>query len=191
MDAQSRKLLIFDLDETLVHSSESALGRSPAFQVGPYHVYKRPHLDALLAVSFQMFRVAVWTASSEDYAVALVPQLLAEHGRLEFLWARNRCVHKYDYERREEYWLKDFKKLQRAGYDLNQILVVDDIARNHERNYGNLIQVKQYWGEDHDDELRLLAVYLPGLATVANVRTVEKRNWRQQVHRQLQDDQQF
>ncbi|MEM7315243.1 MAG: NIF family HAD-type phosphatase, partial [Planctomycetota bacterium] len=45
MDNSARRpLLILDLDETLIHGSEVRLHRVEDFVVGPFHVYKRPHL---------------------------------------------------------------------------------------------------------------------------------------------------
>jgi hypothetical protein len=37
------KLLILDLDETLIYAAEIPLARSPDFLVYDYHLYKRPY----------------------------------------------------------------------------------------------------------------------------------------------------
>lgn len=39
MQPEPRRLLIFDLDETLVHASEFALAHPCDFEVAPYLVY--------------------------------------------------------------------------------------------------------------------------------------------------------
>ena len=44
MEPDAPILLILDLDETLVYSIEEPLGRDHDFTVGPYAVYRRPHL---------------------------------------------------------------------------------------------------------------------------------------------------
>jgi len=56
--------------------------------------------------------------------------------------------------------------------------VVDDTARKHERNYGNLVTVRPFEGDPSDDELVHLGRYLETLAGVDNVRAIEKRGWR-------------
>ena len=57
------KLLVLDIDETLIFASDRSLSR-PADFVGPYHVYKRPHLDTFLKSCLAWFDVGIWTASS-------------------------------------------------------------------------------------------------------------------------------
>lgn len=63
-----KKLLILDLDETLVFAAERRLMRDADFRVGPYHVYRRPGLADFLDRCYQRFEVAVWTSSSPLYA---------------------------------------------------------------------------------------------------------------------------
>jgi RNA polymerase II subunit A small phosphatase-like protein len=72
------KLLILDLDETLVFATEEPLpGRRAAdFRVGPYHVYKRPHLDTFLAACRSWFEMAVWTSASPLYAAQVVAAII-------------------------------------------------------------------------------------------------------------------
>ena len=45
---QQGKLIVFDLDETLVHASTIDLGHPAAFSFPPYFVYKRPFLSEML-----------------------------------------------------------------------------------------------------------------------------------------------
>jgi RNA polymerase II subunit A small phosphatase-like protein len=47
-----------------------------------------------------------------------------------------------------------------------------------ERNYGNAVYVRPYYGETGDNELPQLAAYLKSLADTPNVRTIEKRAMR-------------
>lgn len=48
-------------------------------------------------------------------------------------------------------------------------------------NYGNAIQITEFTGDPHDDELLLLASYLEKLRNVEHVRLIDKRYWREQV----------
>lgn len=48
MEAKSDKLLILDLDETLIFATEQDLGKASDFQFDRYSVFKRPHLDRFL-----------------------------------------------------------------------------------------------------------------------------------------------
>jgi RNA polymerase II subunit A small phosphatase-like protein len=172
------KVLILDLDETLVYAAETPLNRQADFRVGPFHVYKRPYLDAFVSTSLSWFTVAVWTSSSKIYADAVVERLFPDPARLAFLWTKNRCTRKRLFELDETVWVKDFKKLKAKGYSLEKVLVVDDSPEKHQRNYGNLISVSEYQGQPGDDELPALLKYLEALGRVENVRSVDKRQWR-------------
>lgn len=73
--------------------------------------------------------------------------------------------------------IKHLAKLKR-GYALEEIIAADDTPSKYSRSYGNLVSVREFVGDPGDDELPLLARYLSSLATVPNVRTIEKRRWR-------------
>ena len=174
----SKHLLILDIDETLVYSAESPLKRPEDFRVGPYWVYKRPHLDDFLRSVSDWFDLAVWTSSGSAYAAATISQLVGDCSKLKFLWSAERCTPRLDPETREEVRVKDFKKLKRAGYSLESVLVVDDSPEKHARNYGNLIPVRPFVGDVNDSELRELLPFLDWIRHRNDLRRIEKRNWR-------------
>jgi len=175
---KQRKLLVLDLDETLVYATEQQLSFPEGFKAGSYYVYLRPHLRPFLDFCVDRFDVGIWTASSADYAHAVVLQLFGSLGRLKFLWSRTRCTLRYDREAHTQYWVKDLKKIRRIGYTLERVIVIDDTAEKYERNYGNLVRVSPFEGQPEDNELVYLVRYLDMLADVDNVRVVEKRGWR-------------
>ncbi len=173
------QLLVLDLDETLIFAEDPGkLPRAPEFMVGPYGVLRRPGLDRFLAFAFARFReVAVWTASTHAYAEPLLAQLLVPAQRLAFLWARDKCTLRVDWESRESVHIKDIAKLRRRGYDERRILFVDDSPEKLARSFGNLVPVRPFLGDPADRELELLERYLEQLGPVENVRTIEKRGW--------------
>jgi carboxy-terminal domain RNA polymerase II polypeptide A small phosphatase len=175
-----KKLLVLDLDETLVHASESRLAREEDFRVGPYYVYLRPHLSEFVASMLATFRVAVWTASGEHYATQVIDRAFP-HGSLEFIWSSRRCTTARDWTTGEYQTLKNLRKLKAKGYALESVIAVDDTPAKYSRSYGNVVTVREYLGSKDDDELLLLSTYLQELAKVPNVRVVEKRRWRTQV----------
>lgn len=178
---ENRILLILDLDETLVHASETGLEREPDFRVGPYHVFERPHLDSFLSSCQENFVIAVWSSSSADYLAAVVREILPSEIRPAFVWDRERCVRRFDFERYENYFVKDLKKVERLGYDLSRVLIVDDSREKVQRNYGNAVYVSSFYGDPLDNELLHLARYLKTLSSLPNVRSIEKRNWRNRL----------
>ncbi|MFQ5540433.1 MAG: NIF family HAD-type phosphatase [Candidatus Binatia bacterium] len=175
------KLLILDLDETLIYASEQPLPIAPDFAVGGYHVYTRPHLARFLERCTAHFELAVWTSSTADYARAVLAHIKPPDVHFSFVWARDRCTRKRDLERQTYVWIKDLKKVKKQGYALEQVIVVDDSPEKLARHYGNLVCVRPFTGDAGDEELMHLADYLLQLAGVENVRRVEKRGWRTHV----------
>ena len=175
--AIEKKLLILDLDETLVHARERPLSIPCDFETKSYKVYKRPGLGAFLSFCREHFRVAVWTSAGETYANEVESHLFPEDYPLEFVWSAQRCTRRYDPVMMETYWLKNLAKVKRRGYRLERVLMVDDTPRKLEENYGNLVPILPWEGEQGDDQLEKLAVYLEHLSDAPNVRVLEKREW--------------
>lgn len=171
------KLLILDLDETLIYATEQKLERECDFQTELYHVYKRPHLDTFLAFCAEHFQVGIWTTAGANFADIVAANILREDYPLQFLWSRKRCTRAYDSELTEHYYVKNLAKLKRKGYKLEHVIMVDDTPRKLERNYGNLVQIKEWFGDPRDQELLRLMNYLMNLKEVEDIRTVEKRLW--------------
>lgn len=179
----TQKLLILDLDETLIYATETPLARRPDFVVGgAYAVYERPAVREFLAWCLANFEVAVWTSATTDYAHAILAQILPPQAELAFVWTRERCTPRYDYEAAEMIWEKKLAKLRRRGkYRLENVIVIDDCWQMWRCSYGNLVAVIPYHGASQDDELQQLMRYLATLKEAANVRQVEKRGWRQRL----------
>jgi len=173
------KLLVLDMDETLVHADERLVHHE--FVVGPYRVVRRPHVARFLAFAFDHFAaVGVWTAASRGFAEPVLDQLL-DRQRLAFLWCADRCSLRWDMESGEIVSQKNLRKLSKRGHDLRKVLFVDDSPEKLRRNYGNLIAVRPFVGDPDDDELLHLEHYLRELGPVENVRTIEKRGWRSRL----------
>ena len=174
-----KKLLILDLDETLVFATEAKLPRAEDFRTGQYFVYKRPDLDRFIGFCFENFQVAVWTSSGSKYANEVICRIFQHPEQLEFVWARERCTWRSHPESGTSYWIKDLKKVRRLGYRLESVLMIDDSPEKLERSYGNHIRTIPFEGDPADNELGKLQPYLLGLKDVSNVRVIDKRSWRE------------
>lgn len=146
----SLPLLILDLDEALVYSTENEPNPRADFSFLHFWVKKRPYLDPLISTVSQWFELAVWTSSSAGYA----------HPTYEY------------------YSSKNLHKVRRAGYPLERVLLIDDSVEKLSRHYGNYIRVRPFLGDPADAELRDLLPFLGWIREQANFRTIEKRNWR-------------
>ena len=61
-----RRLLILDLDETLVYVREGRATGECDFTFPGHHAVRRPHVDSFLEFAFRRFEIAVWSAATAD-----------------------------------------------------------------------------------------------------------------------------
>jgi RNA polymerase II subunit A small phosphatase-like protein len=176
--ANQRPLLILDLDETLLHSSEATLDRPCDFRLGQFFAYRRPYVNDFLERVSAYYDLAVWTSASQAYAELAVTALFSHVPPVKFVWSAARCVRRYDHELMSHYHVKDLRKVKKLGYALERILVIDDSPEKLERNYGNHVQVRPFTGDQADNELPRLASYLLIIHACGNFRKLEKRCWR-------------
>jgi TFIIF-interacting CTD phosphatase-like protein len=170
-------LVILDIDETLVYASDGKLERTADFKTTFYHVYSRPYLDEFISFISNHYQIAVWTSASAAYAEEVIPVVFPDPNILKFAWTANKCTSRYDPEFGDYYKIKNLRKVRKLGYSLGRTLVIDDTPQKHVRNYGNLIRVAPFYGAP-DDELSMLVQYLQHIDGEANMRSIEKRGWR-------------
>jgi RNA polymerase II subunit A small phosphatase-like protein len=137
MEPDGPILLIMDLDEMLVYTTEESLERAHDFIVVPYAVYKRPYLAEFLTSCSECFRLAVWSTATDDYMRSVVGRIKPLGVGPAFSWGCSRCVRRYDPNLLEDYFAKDLKKVRRIGYSLERVLIDDDTPRKVRRHYGN------------------------------------------------------
>lgn len=92
----SVRLVLFDLDETLVHATQESLSYAYSFEVPPYFVYVRPFAADLIRFCAQRFDIAVWSSSSEKYVEVVTARVFGTDYPTKFSWAINRCVQRVD-----------------------------------------------------------------------------------------------
>lgn len=176
------KLVVLDIDETLLHASRRSIGRAEDGMIRRKFAYRRPHCAGFLEFCLSRFpAVGVWTSSSGKYASEAVDLLLgADRERLAFVWTRDRCIRRRrgSGTGRKITWIKDLGKLERRGHSLGKVIVIDDSPEKLQRQNGNLVQVSPYFGDRSDDELAALQAYLELLGEEEDVRSVDKRDWR-------------
>ena len=187
----AKKLLILDLDETLIHATDDYQLEGDydfKFELGGtkwsweqktvYFVMKRPFLDEFLKYAFQNFNVAIWTAGGIDYARKIIEGIGITESSLEFFYTRNNCTIKVDYASGMYYGEKRLSKVSKSmGWDLEEMLIVDDVPETAVHNYGNLIRIRGFYGDNSDTELLKLSNYLEKIKDEVNFRRIEKRGW--------------
>lgn len=183
-----KPLLILDLDETLIHSEsmrdELALNQNYEYDFKFknfgrtfYYTNKRPYLEQFLEYAYENFDVAIWTAAGEDYAKEILKNIGILESSLKFLYTKDKCTLRVNHDYSKYYGVKNLNKIRKIGYDLNRVLIIDDIRETAVENYGNLILIKSFINNSDDCELLKLISYLEKIKDEPNYRRIEKRGW--------------
>jgi RNA polymerase II subunit A small phosphatase-like protein len=91
MKKSEKKLLILDLDETLIYASQQKLTIAEDFSFENYYVYKRPYLDDFLWECSQHYSLAIWSSAENNYVQNIAKQLLNKDLKFDFIWSRDNC----------------------------------------------------------------------------------------------------
>ncbi len=173
-----KPLIIWDLDETLVHSVKGHCTDYDFFLETPNFTIStklRPHVSFVLKELYTYYDFAVWTASGEHYANHIVSHLFNEYD-LCFVKTSKDCTIRFDPYNNEYYKIKTLKKIKKR-FDLTQVLIVDDVPQTAERNYGNLITISPFTGDLGDNALIDLMKKLIQIKDCPNFRKLRKPSW--------------
>lgn len=182
-----RKILVLDLDETLIHSHHDGVARPTVKPSTPpdfilrvtierhpvrFYVHKRPHVDFFLDVVSQWFDLVVFTASMEVYGSAVTDKLDRNKGILSRRYYRQHC--------RAD--IGGFSKdLTRIYPDLSRVFILDNSPGAYKCNPDNAIPIVSWFADPSDTALLNLLPFLDALRFTNDVRSILSRN----MHRPL------
>ncbi|KAI3861600.1 hypothetical protein MKW98_000552 [Papaver atlanticum] len=163
---QEKKLLMLDLDETLVHVSKS-LQESYAHSFPgvkcTYYVYLRPYVHKFLERVSQLFDVVIFTASDQEYADQV----------LDFLDPQAKLIVRRYYCDSGSYYHGIYvKDLRRLGVDLAKAVLVDNCPDNFRLQKDNGIKIQSWYFDQQDEELLVLLPFLERLAAADDARPI-------------------
>jgi len=164
-ELSGKRILVLDLDETLVHSSFKPIP-NPDFiipveiedQVHKVYVLKRPGVDQFLQRVGQMYEVVVFTASLSKYAdpvLDLLDSTRVVHHRL----FREACTN---------YKGNFVKDMSRLGRDTKRSLIIDNSPSSYMFHPENAIPCESWYDDENDTELLDLLPLLENLSKVDN-----------------------
>lgn len=162
----TKKCLVLDLDETLVHSSFQKIDDSD-FEIeilleGQKHkvyVRKRPGVDEFLTEVGKKFEVVVFTASLSKYADPLL-DVLDPEGIVQHRLFRDHCV------QRAANYVKDLTCL---GRKLEHTIIVDNSPYSYQFQKDNAIPILTWIDEQSDRQLPNLLPFLDDLAETDDI----------------------
>ena len=147
------KLLLLDLDETLVYSTTKPLSYTASFQYQKYHVYKRPKLDWFIRSSSEKFNIGVWSAADEDYVANICQKIFPNDIQLKIMWSQYWCKQELDKFSNQTIYVKDFQAINRLGLDVKNVLLLDDKVHTSQVGNNSILQIKPFKGALDDNEL--------------------------------------
>jgi len=167
----TKKCLVIDLDETLVHSSFKPISNAdfivPVEIDGTIHqvyVLKRPYVDEFLKKVGGLYECVLFTASLAKYADP-VTDLLDKWDVFRARLFRESCVfHRGNY----------VKDLGRLGRDLGQIIILDNSPASYIFHPENAVPCTSWFDDMENKELLELTPFFEQLSKAENIYTVLK-----------------
>ena len=160
---KSKKTLILDLDETLVHSQFTPFSRKSDLILNiniegenkTLYVLKRPHVDKFLYELSMMYEIIIFTASISQYANPLLDEL-DKNKYIKYRLFREHCTFT------RGIYIKDLKIFERK---INNMIIIDNNPLSYDNNIENGIPILSWYDDINDNELLKL---LPLLKYMSN-----------------------
>uniref|UniRef100_A0A3B1K1S6 protein-serine/threonine phosphatase n=1 Tax=Astyanax mexicanus TaxID=7994 RepID=A0A3B1K1S6_ASTMX len=166
LNGVKRKILVLDLDETVIHYRKCRGHKHPV----RFFVHKRPHVDFFLEVVSQWYELVVFTASMEIYGSAVADKLDNNRGILKRRYYRQHCTLDLGS------YIKD---LSVVHSDLSSIVILDNSPGAYRSHPDNAIPIKSWFSDPSDTALLNLLPMLDALRFTSDVRSVLSRNLHQ------------
>ncbi|MES2206811.1 MAG: HAD family hydrolase [Pseudomonadota bacterium] len=143
------RLLVLDLDETLIYATETNLAHKPEWSFNEYVIYPRPHLNYFLQYCIANFEIGVWSSAGESYVSFITHKIFNDISMLKFIWSGKQCINKSTGIQN----IKDLRKLRRFGFLTDEIIILVDSPEKVCRQSKNLLQISPFDGNLNDCEL--------------------------------------
>lgn len=171
---RTKKTLLLDLDETLIHSDLN--GSINAYDVQlllkldgsnecRLRVRFRPFLDEFLNYASRNFNVVVFTAGLKEYADLILNCLDPLKNYINLRIYRESCLEF------ENLFIKDLAIL---GLDVRELIMIDNCIFSFSLNLKNGVLIPSYYNDTDDKELLNLIEYLEKIRFVEDVRELNE-----------------
>lgn len=166
----AKKLLIFDMDETLVaakfdHNKPANFEPSFTYEFHGQTVYvrERPYLIDCLEKLLPHYEMIVFTAGVKDYADHILDHIDPENKIFKKRLYRTDCIQV------EQFFVKDLDII--LDRERENMIIVDNSILSFAFDLDNGVPINSFYGQEKDDrELLFLFSFLEEVAEVADVR---------------------
>ena len=182
INEKKKKLVIFDLDETLVHCQVKNIEECqyqidinlPSKKKAKIGINIRPNLNRALNKIKDKYIIVVFTASHKSYADAVLNFIDPNDLYFKYRLYRNNCTTiKLN---GKEIYIKDLSLFK--NINLKNIIVVDNSVMSFYFNLNNGIPILPYYNSFKDNELICLSYYLFSIYDYHDLRNANKKNFK-------------
>ena len=159
LECPSKKVVILDIDETLIYNCGRIKGQPPLIFPRPYYY------DMLIELS-EYYEIWVWSASEMHYISAILKKM-DPHRIVKKILSRNDCTLS-----KEGKYVKDVGKF--VNFDPSGFVIVDNLLTSFCTVNDNGILVKSYYGDPADKELLRLTEMLLSIRMCKDLRSALK-----------------
>ncbi len=179
INSGNKKLVIFDLDETLVHCQAKNIEECqfqicvnlPSNKKGKIGINIRPNWKNALNIIKEKYIIVVFTASHKTYADAVLDFMDPGRSFFPYRLYRNNCTSvKID---GKEIYIKDLSLFK--NINLKDIIIIDNSVVSFTYNLNNGMPILPYYDSIQDNELICLAYYLNGIFEYEDLREANKK----------------
>jgi len=190
-----KKLLIFDMDETLIHCVDDVekqdsdiileikfpdVDEDETVYAG---INVRPHIIDCLKEASQHYQVIVFTASHQVYADAILDFIDPDGSLIQHRLYRHNCIlttsecspSSNSACSGSAFYVKDLRIFQNSGFSLEDIVIVDNSVYSFAFHIDNGIPIVPFYDDKDDEEMLHLMYYLNCLADVEDVRVQNRQ----------------
>lgn len=156
----SNKIIMLDLDETLVRAEPYVFGKSYndiiSVKVGEdqhqsFGVFVRPFTQEFLEVISRNHRLVVYTASVQEYAEKIVQVIDPNKQFFDQILSRQHCTFI------NGMFVKNLNIASQYGVQLENVIIVDNYVHSYALHLDQGIPIKPFYGSKDDRELVDLA----------------------------------
>lgn len=168
-----RRVIVFDMDETLIHCVEDIEEECPQhivsiqFDDEPEPIEAginiRPFAEECLREANKYFYVVVWTASMQTYADAVLDLIDPDRELIQKRLYRDSC-----YQTDESVYIKDLRLFK--GLDMRDVVIVDNAVYSFGFQLLNGIPIIPFYEDPEDEELYHLIPFMEVLADADDIR---------------------
>ena len=180
-EEDSKKIALFDLDETLVHCTKDKKGlngdvvnvKLPTNKTVSVGLNIRSHWKEALDLIKSHYHIVVYTASHQSYADAVLNYLDKENKYFQYRLYRNHCV-QCDVEG-IKFYVKDLDTLSKY-YNLKDVVLIDNSVLSFAYHLNNGIPIVPFVEQKDDTQLLMLAYYLLSIASFDDLTQENKKH---------------